>query len=415
MAVIVVSVLSSVVLTGTASPRERTRGYQRPGVVAGFDVTTGQERWRNVIGDEDGASVDVSAVGGVMVVQRTRCLSADRDYRSGDTRLVGFDARTGDRLWSHDDLKPSGTLLSLGSPSRSHVVPVENRDGTLFGMRVRDGTTVWEKKGREIAWQRRPNANGIVGTTDDTAFVANAGLPPLVDAARVARFEAWDLETGKVRWTRVLDPGTYPTAIATDGTDLFISTWQDPDPASPDVPGSVLQIEAADGTVTPVAAAFRVPRGLAYTALAVTPDTISISTPGNARPGPLGHLVTFDRHTGEVLWTRESTLRYAVDALLFAQDDSFRTTPLLALEATTGRELWQRPPHFTAAPMSPSAVALTEYFEPGASPNTLGESSALDEETGEVLWTASEQGLDYGGTTRGIAAYAGGCRIGSQR
>ena len=92
MAVIVVSVLSSVVLTGTASPRERTRGYQRPGVVAGFDVTTGQERWRNVIGKEEGASVDVWAVGGVMVVQRTRCLSADRDYRSGDTRLVGFDA-----------------------------------------------------------------------------------------------------------------------------------------------------------------------------------------------------------------------------------------------------------------------------------------------------------------------------------
>ena len=291
--------------------------------------------------------------------------------------------RTGDRLWSHDDLRPSGALLSLGSPSSSHVLPVDNRDGTLFGMRVRDGTTVWEKKRREIAWQRRPNANGIVGTTDDTAFVANAGLPPLVDAASVPRFEAWDLETGKVRWTRVLDPGTYPTAIATDGTDLFISTWQDPDPASADVPGSVLQIEAADGTVTTVAAAFRVPRGLAYTAAgghtrhdldqhtrqrATRPPRASRHPPtfpeascrsrlptARSQRSPLrsgcpegwptprgGHTRhDLDQHTGNAArpprasrhlgsshrrgpLTRESTLRYAVDALLFAQDDSFR-------------------------------------------------------------------------------------------
>jgi outer membrane protein assembly factor BamB len=215
------------------------------GAVGKFDIATGAAQWRVNVGSKlsagvgsDGVITAVAAVDGTIIalddagVEKWRS-RATSDVtvppvvgfgvvvvRSGDYRIQGFNADTGERIWS---VQRPGPALALRTPSRMVVleglVITGVPGGKMLAINVRSGDVQWE---------------GVVavakGSTDLERVTDVTGSPlllgPLLCAGayqgRVACFDV--SQGGRLVWGK--DFST-PRGIGLDTTNVYAGDLKD--------------------------------------------------------------------------------------------------------------------------------------------------------------------------------------------
>lgn len=134
-----------------------------PGSLTALDARTGERLYRRTFGRSSGARLSlVHADGRLVYVQRTRCLSDDREYRAGDTRLLALDAATGKRRWEvRDAFVPNSddTFDARWAGFSPGPIPIQDRrSGQLRVLDPRSGEVLWSRA--------RPHLQLLTATTD---------------------------------------------------------------------------------------------------------------------------------------------------------------------------------------------------------------------------------------------------------
>jgi len=192
------------------------------GSIARIDVVSGQQIWRIKAGKAlsagvgtDGSLLAVGAVKGVVMTfdmdgkplwtaqVSSEVLSAPVVgqgvvvVRSVDNRIVGFDARTGDKKWTVQRPLPPLTLRSApGMTIVGKDVIVAQPGGKLLALILATGAPRWE-----IAVGESRGATELERVTDI------GGAPVVIDndvcaVSYQGRAGCFDLQTGTARWTK---------------------------------------------------------------------------------------------------------------------------------------------------------------------------------------------------------------------
>ena len=173
------------------------------GAVAGFDLATGERRWR--LG-EDGVAYQspiVLSVGG-----------REQVVAVGDTRLFGIDPAGGRLLWEHAH---GGEVHPIATES---IVPVPAGDGRLFLKLRQDGSAM-------LRLVPRPDGGATVETLWTAPVLRTTYVVPVYHGGFLygmsgrSTLTCVDAGTGEVRW-RSREPGDgFPLVV---GDDLVVLT-----------------------------------------------------------------------------------------------------------------------------------------------------------------------------------------------
>lgn len=135
--------------------------------------------------------------------------------RTGDGRLVAFDARDGKRKWSYQRVTPPLALRAIPAPTVARgAVFAGFPGGVVVGLRLEDGRVGWET----VLSPPR-------GTTE-LERIADISGPVILDGNRVCaaayqgRVGCLDVATGKALWSR---EASSSTGIAVDGRYVYVS------------------------------------------------------------------------------------------------------------------------------------------------------------------------------------------------
>ena len=153
------------------------------GEVMALDASDGSQIWRRGVGVPIRAAPTVSA-GRVFTV-------------TYDNQLNAFEARNGERLWSHTGIAEDAGLLGAASPAvAGNIVVVPYSSGELFALRVDSG---------RIAWSDSLSRSGSI---TPLAALSDINGRPVIDRGRVfavshsGRLAAIDVRTGARIWER---------------------------------------------------------------------------------------------------------------------------------------------------------------------------------------------------------------------
>jgi len=266
------------------------------------------------------------------------------------------------RVWSVD----TGPGIVFSSPVIADGrVFVGTTDGQLEARDLETGEQLWV---HDVGDQLR----GSPGVSDGTVVVGGG-----IDGGLVAL----DAETGEVQW-RVETPGqltvyTQPTVI--DGV-VYANTGPS------EVDDSVYAVDLASGDVrwsTPVAVGI-------FNGAASDGERLFVTSADEAS------VVALDRATGAVEWTVTRTGETFYSAASVADGIVYTTTTndagldgtVLALDATDGSVVWQRPDHGDAQGSSPAVYG--DLVITGTHAN--GAVVAYDRATGETAWRYQDSG-----------------------
>ncbi len=178
-------------------------GAASGGAIAGFDLATGERRWR--LGDDGVAyqSPIVLSVGG-----------REQVVAVGDTRVFGIDPAAGRLLWEHAH---GGEVHPIATES---IVPVPAGDGRLFLKLRQDGSAM-------LRLVPRPDGGATVETLWTAPVLRTTYVVPVYHGGFLygmsgrSTLTCVDAGTGEVRW-RSREPGDgFPLIV---GDDLVILT-----------------------------------------------------------------------------------------------------------------------------------------------------------------------------------------------
>lgn len=363
------------------------------GQATAVDLATGEVGWQTLVAADESITLDAAPL-----------VTAERVYLpDGDGYLHAVDRQTGDKVWSvvldeHPNVRIFSTPVLAPRDGDSGVIVIgvastelrQDLDdytfrGAVLGLDEETGDELWRSPTSEDAdgagisvWSSAAidEERGLAFIGTGQAYEAPAG--PLSDSLL-----ALDYETGEKAWHRQFTEG-----------DVF--TY--PDPRGPD----------ADVGATPTLFAIG------------GQDVVGVGDKG-------GTFVTFDRETGETVWSAELTrgsplggvmvtAAYAEpgpagaggeDGVVFVTSNTIvdftpnserNLSTTFALDAATGETLWQHE-HGGATFGSLTYAGGVVYR-----PSVPGPLEALDAGTGEVLWTA-EPGGDMGAGVRVSGGY----------
>jgi outer membrane protein assembly factor BamB len=337
------SVAAVALVIGVSSlPTAADAGHD-PGVLIGFDAKTGKRLYRKVIDKGPGASLRiVYADGDAVLVEKRRCLSDD-DPHSGDISLVGYDATTGDERWSRRDtvvMRPAKVFgySPLDFAGGGAVPTIRFGTRTVRGIDPSTGNHLWSKSLHGARATRDQYGPALVlASTDETLIVTDAAVVDFEPPTQPVAIRVWNRRTGRTRWTHRLEPGARP--------------W----------------LGAAGGGI--VAVATRHPRG--------------------AGAGDSDELIqVLDGDDGHLLWSlpaRGSTLRGVVDGNVLVDGIA---GPLLALAGRDGREVWRAPASGVSDPQLLSGRGIVFAGRPLGRTDDVFALLALNARDGRTRWSA---------------------------
>ena len=303
-----------------------------------------------------------------------------------DNSLHALDASTGSLVWSYvaGDWIYSSPMVSDG------VVYAGSGDGYVYALDASNGELLWRYQ------------------TGDTVFYPPVALDDVVYAVSGVQVYALDALTGEMLWRSELDGHVTPFPALVDGTlyagsltgylyaldasngqELWRYKVADESYSLPSVAGGIAYVGADIGDV-----------GYVYALDASTGALIwQYETSTSARNSPVvdagvvyasgrfdGHIHALDALSGELLWQYKpgwgiSSLAVS-DGVVYADaNDGY----IYALNSSTGEPRWRAVGN-AFRPMLSDGAIYTGY------PLQIGDGfidsvSALDSETGEILWT----------------------------
>nr|WP_314547198.1 outer membrane protein assembly factor BamB [uncultured Massilia sp.] len=185
------------------------------GVLLAYDMD-GKQIWKAQLSSE---ILSAPAVGEGVVVAR-----------SIDNRIVGFDAKTGEKKWTVQRTSPPLTLrLAPGMVVHDKDVIIAQPGGKLLSLLLATGAPRWEL---EVGVAK--------GATELERVTDIGGAPVIIDgdvcaATYQGRVGCFDLSNGSARWTRDISS---EVGIAADQRFIFV----------PDDKGSVFAYQRDSGT-----------------------------------------------------------------------------------------------------------------------------------------------------------------------
>jgi outer membrane protein assembly factor BamB/TolA-binding protein len=252
---------------GSAAYASETLAVSISGAVVGLDPQTGEERWRS---RTDGYPSSLEAAQGKLVaLART----------NGVTSLIAIDARSGSTAWRKDYVKEEVLKLLVGD---ENAVIERRSEKNRYSAIVHDlatGTARSEipfpSRGPDVDWRLADPWTLLIAGSDDDGH----------------RVDAWDLPTGKKRWSRIFtDYSARIVGLLVVGDDLVVL----------DQEGHVRTLAMADGQVrrmTAVTGALNAVPGVPYLA-----DETRVFAALRDKPRT-ATLAAFDRTTGRAAWT----------------------------------------------------------------------------------------------------------------
>jgi outer membrane protein assembly factor BamB len=270
---------------------------------------------------------------------------------------------------------------------------------------VPGGTQLWASKYHGNDQQNHAVA---VAASPDGAAVFVTGITGLAHFSTVA----YNAATGATRWTATFYGRGYsqPSAMAVspDGSKVFVTGYTSPPGACCPDQFVTVAYDAATGARLWVARTFNILHvGSVATAIAVSPDGISVFVAGDASKNPV--VVAYDTATGAQQWvSRYQVPRGAgggTEGVAVSPDGSevfltgpFRAPPAgpkfatVAYDAATGAQLWAQTakgstgsPDIAASP--DGSAVLVSGTVPLVSGGSVFTTTAYAPATGTPLWT----------------------------
>ncbi len=188
-----------------------TTGYA---TLAAFETQNGGELWRQRLAAPSRAAPTV-VQGKVFVL-------------TVDNQLFAYDAETGAVGWSHSGLSEAAGLLGAASPaSDGTVIVVGYSSGELHGLRVENGSSVWQDS---LAPVHRPGMMASLADIQSMPVIANGTVYAISHASR---FLAIDIRNGNRLWQRRIGSTANPVVagdfifVLTNENELVAMTRQD--------------------------------------------------------------------------------------------------------------------------------------------------------------------------------------------
>jgi outer membrane protein assembly factor BamB len=354
----VVLIVGAVAVLATCQPADRTASQRGPAtsgpagsvVPSSSPSPTPGDRTRWSVNLRDSTEAAPVFAGGVTFVS------------THHGTLAALDARSGAVRWRGDlDLVTSGVAVADG---RLYVAGLDS-NASRCQLRTFDAAT------GAPGWLR--SADACTGTEvaagAGRVYLVHGGL--LHDTGRVvepARVVALDARTGRMRWSRRIDPSTRASVPMVAGGAVYVSTER----------AELIALNAASGRIR-----WRIAVGYGGV----------VSRP--VARGGLVHVIrawgygesavyAFDAETGERRWVRHASgtmlaPAFAADTLVVVHQDA----RVRGLNHRTGQVRWAREPGTDVAdpPAPPVAAGNLVYV------SLAGALHALDARTGRLRWT----------------------------
>ena len=336
------------------------------GKVVALDVNSGKERWSRSINlsKQDGVDIQPTPVDGLVLVSTVPANIDEQDFPPG-TRgvLQALDQRTGKVVWRLDTVKSKDLW---GHPE------VNAGGGAWFppAVDIERGITYWGT-GNPAPW---PGTRAFPGGT------SRAGPNLYTDSVL-----AIDLHSGKLRWYQQANPH-----------DLFDHDLQ-----------HTMLVRDADGRALVVASG-KLGVVLAYDARTGAPvwrtpvgehlndELTELPAPTRVAPGPLGGVLTPMAHAEGTIYVPvvDNPATYEPGIPNFVSDFDFGggAGRLVALDATTGRVLWDHP--VDGGMNLGGATVVNDLVLTSTNDGTV---YALDRATGAQVWSYTAPGASTGG------------------
>mmetsp|Transcript_118339 Transcript_118339/g.382015 ORF Transcript_118339/g.382015 Transcript_118339/m.382015 type:complete len:463 (+) Transcript_118339:70-1458(+) len=185
------------------------------GRVIAIDMETGKQAWSNHASlGIDGTNGFVSAHAGVVV--------AGTHSKSSNTKVSGFDARTGNKLWSFAPDAPVWNFLA--SFPGDGTFTFQDLEGRAYRCSLKDGSLIWKAGGVKGTWTDGSSLlgpNGVVYTVN--TFAGQSGFSKSLHGS----LNAYNLSDGGLLWnfTTPMPPNNLP-AIGRLGRSPRLSVVQ---------------------------------------------------------------------------------------------------------------------------------------------------------------------------------------------
>lgn len=284
---------------------------------------------------------------------------------SGHYHITAWDANTGERMWTADDME--GSLGDFAFAPDGHILYATGTSGTA-AYDPATGNQLWVSQAGSGGISIFGGGFGVeAGPDGEKVYIAIEGAWSPHQAAAV------DASTGDVLWNaEVSDPEPghlYGMDLSPDGRMLVVSgEASEPFVAAFDTSEGAL----AWSDTFETAQLTSMPSSVEATAVAVGPESQTVYAQAGAAPTAAGYayVIAYELATGEEEWTHLEKGAYATPTLdtLAVHPDGSRVYAGLA------------PPHTVA----------------------------MDAESGETAWIAE---IDSGSTTGGIAVAPDGSRV----
>ena len=311
---------TALAVTGQSDPTKSSPSADYATVL--YATATGQQRWvASYDGPANGwdapADIAWSPDGTTLYVTgRCRGKGSKRDFAT-----IAYEAATGKQLWvaQYDDRKRLGdAAVSLAVSPDGSTVFVSGRSHVSdwwqpAGNRVVFATVAYDAETGGQLWVRRLDPTGVVNYLD-TSLLTPDGRTLLVvgwgwggGGGLVSETAAYDTQSGRVKWVRLIRGTTVSAAVSPDGDTVFVAgTQRHPPHKGPFV------VALDVGTGKPHWSAVAEMPGGAVGAVAwdvaLSPDGTSLYATGSgvwSREGCYGEDITtvaYDTATGDEQW-----------------------------------------------------------------------------------------------------------------
>lgn len=334
------------------------------------------------------ASAPVARDGTVYVTQR-------------DNSLHALEARTGQLKWSYK----SGGWITASPVVVEDVVYAGSWDGSVYALKAATGEQIWRHRTEGEVSEPLKVLGGFVYLVADDQVVAlnalsgelvwaqrldgHASFSPLLDGPVVfvgsltGVLYALDASTGDILWQHKASSESY--SISAEGGQVLDQTFSEPA-----VSNGIVYLVTDSGTVRALDSTnggmvweHQILPGVSHPPV-LDGDTIYLA---GLFEGPLYAL---GARTGELLWENEEVsgiLRLAAsEGLVFASGHIGSRGHVYAVDGGTGEVRWRSPARSALDPFLADGTVYASYVDGTGERNVTGV-SALDSETGEILWS----------------------------
>lgn len=189
-------------------------GNTIPGHVFALDMETGMELWSKKEYTVAGDTAYVESYDGIVVT------GAAPGAIGGSTRVLGLNARSGDKLWEFISDELMWNIMPVFTADDAFIVM--NIHGGVYKIGLHDGALRWKTDPPEESARRSFSDGGVILGPDGTSYTCSNYEGNGLDGERGA-LRAYALHDGHMIWEQVLDkPCNSWPVVTSDGTTVVV-------------------------------------------------------------------------------------------------------------------------------------------------------------------------------------------------